>query len=89
MHGLEEILSIWRAADVPMNPPASVEQLRDLRQLFDGQLPPGLRALYSAANGMADNAMDDWNVSFWSIERISREQDVDLIAIGRSWTCPG
>ena len=84
MRGLDQVLRIWRAAEVPLNPPASVEQLRELSQLFGGELPPDLHALYSAANGMDHNAMDDWNVSFWSIDRITREQDVDLIA-ERRW----
>ena len=28
MRGLEQVLTVWRADEVPLNPPASVEQLR-------------------------------------------------------------
>lgn len=84
MRGLEQVLTAWRADEVLLNPPASVEQLRQLGQLLGGDIPSDLRALYSAANGMSEYATDRWNVSLWSIERVNREQDIDVIA-GRRW----
>ena len=78
MSGFEQVLKTWRAAAVPLNPPASEADLRLLAAFLGDAVPPDLRALYSVANGMVDYEMDDWYVFFWSIDRITRERDVQV-----------
>ena len=78
MSSFEQVLKTWRAAAVRLNPPASEADLFALAAFLGDAVPPDLRALYSAANGMVDNEMDGWYVFFWSTDRVTRERDVQV-----------
>jgi hypothetical protein len=52
------------------------DALLRLPSILGNPLPPDLEAFYLSADGMRDNHMDGWYVSFWSIERIMRDMDV-------------
>jgi hypothetical protein len=76
MDPVERILEQWRSQGVPMNPGASAQDLAALEAFLGCALPADIRRFYSLANGMKDLAYDSKMVSFWSIDRILREQDV-------------
>jgi len=81
---INAVISRWRDDGVPLNREASETELARLAEFCGAPIPADLRALYSAANGMSDNAMDQWQVSFWSIDRLVREQDT-MERDGRRW----
>ncbi len=84
MMEIDAVIEGWRTAGVPMNGPASQEELARLAQFLGAPVPHDLRTLYGALNGMEDNAIDQWHVSFWSIDRVIREGDTMERADG-SW----
>ena len=74
---LARVQEKWRASSVPLNPGASATELNRLRDLLGIELPADVQRFYAVANGMADHAgAGVYLVSFWSIDRICREQDV-------------
>jgi hypothetical protein len=84
MNPVMSVIHHWRDDGVPLNPPASDAALARLADALGGPIPQDLHRLYATANGMADNATDEWNVNLWSIERILRENDVVLVS-GAMW----
>jgi hypothetical protein len=80
---VDRVVHRWREAGL-LNPPAAVNDLNRFAQLFAGHLPDELRVLYGTANGMVDYASDDYEVSWWSIDRILKETDVVAIE-GENW----
>ena len=84
MMEIKAVISDWRNDGVLLNSPASQGELARLAEFLGAPVPDDLRALYSAANGMEDNAIDQWHVSFWSIDRLIRERDT-MERAGRSW----
>jgi hypothetical protein len=73
---VERVVHEWKSKGVELNAPAPLEEQRSLEKIIDSALPHDIREFYSAANGMRDNAIDEWSVSFWSIAKMCREFDV-------------
>ena len=73
----------WRTNGVALNQPATQLNLDRLSRCLSARVPTELARYYGLANGMKDCATDGWHLSFWSIERVVREQDWqnDAIAI--------
>ena len=67
---IETILAKWSSDDGVLNAGASPELLAALEECLGCALPPVLRDLYSAANGMEDGTMDPHLVNVWPIEKI-------------------
>lgn len=84
MIDINAVIGGWRNDGVLLNRPASQGELTRLAEFLGAPVPDDLRVLYCAANGMEDNAMDQWHVSFWSIDRVIRERDI-MERAGRSW----
>jgi hypothetical protein len=76
-------VQMWRNKGVALNPAASQSSMDRLSRCLETKVPLELAKFYELANGMKDYATDGWNLSFWSIERVVREQDLqnDAIAI--------
>ena len=84
MMEIDRVIESWRTAGVPLNRPACQGELTRLAEFLSVPVPLDLGALYSAANGMEENAVDQWYVSFWSIDRVIRERDT-VTRADRSW----
>ena len=84
MMEVDAVIGGWRSGGVHLNGPASHGDLARLAEFLGAPVPNDLRALYLAADGMVDNAIDQWHVSFWSINRIIREHNMTERA-GHSW----
>jgi hypothetical protein len=84
MMEINAAISSWRNGGVLLNGPASQGELARLAEFLDAPVPDDLRTLYTVANGMEDNTMDQWHVSFWSIDRLIRERDT-MERAGRRW----
>jgi hypothetical protein len=84
MNSTESLLERWRNEGIDLNPPASPVELAQLAEFLGAPVPTDLLDFYSIANGMVDNTMDRWNVSFWSIARLVRESDV-VDRSGQRW----
>src|SRR5260221_14299007 len=84
MTEIDTVIGGWRNSGVHLNGPASHSDLARLAEFLGAPVPNDLRAFYSAADGMENDATDQWHVSFWSIDRIIRERDITKRA-GRSW----
>ena len=69
------VVALWRSEDVSLNAPATVAELDVLGKLLGILLAGDLRALFSLANGMVDEAYDARFVSFWSIAKIERNRN--------------
>jgi hypothetical protein len=83
MDVVDRILKHWKGQRVPLNPGASTQDLAALEAFLGCSLPADVHRFYSAANGMEDFAHDSKMVSFWSIDRILREEDVARAGEGR------
>src|SRR5258706_8380009 len=66
----------WRGAGVQLNLPANAESLDALACFIGCDVPSDLARFFQLANGMVDYETEDDMVSFWSIERIVTENDV-------------
>jgi hypothetical protein len=84
MMEVDAVISGWRNGGVHLNGPASHGDLARLAEFLRAPVPDDLRILHLAADGMVDNATDQWHVSLWSIDRIIRERSVKERA-GQSW----
>ena len=84
MTEIESVIESWRIAGVPLNRPASQGELTRLAEFLSVPVPLDLTALYSAANGMEEYAVDQWHVSLWSIDRVIRERDT-VTRADRRW----
>jgi hypothetical protein len=67
---IKAILASWSSDGGVPNAGASSELLATLEGCLGCALPPVLRDLYSAANGMQDGTLDPYGVNFWPIEKI-------------------
>jgi cell wall assembly regulator SMI1 len=67
---IKTILAKWSSDGGVPNAGASSELLAALEECLGCTLPPVLRDLYSAANGMQDGTLDLHGVNFWPIEKI-------------------
>jgi hypothetical protein len=76
MDAVERILEHWRVHGIPLNSGASPHSLAALEGFLRRALPADVRRFYSLANGMREFAHDSKMVSFWSIDRILRENDI-------------
>ena len=76
-HILQRLREDWSKQGVPLNPPATHEDLRRLECILGVSLPSDVIAFYSTWNGMVDyESVGEALVSFWSIDRICREADI-------------
>ena len=85
MSSTDNLFRLWREQGTGLNPAASNGALVRLATMLGEHLPPDLETFYLNADGMPDQGMDRWHVSFWSIERIIREKDVVLRGEQRWW----
>jgi hypothetical protein len=77
MDAISKVIRGWRDAGVALNPPATVVSMSKLAKLLDEPVPADLQRFYDIADGMPDHATDGWHLSFWSVERVLREQDFE------------
>jgi hypothetical protein len=80
---IAQVLQMWRNKGVALNPAASQSSMDRLSRCLEAKVPSELAKFYGLVNGMKDFTTDGWHLSFWSIERVVREQDLqnDAIAI--------
>jgi len=72
---IESAVTWWRSTGVPLNPPATDQDLASLAEFIGWPVPDELRQFYELADGTVDFASDDHEVSFWPIERVLSEND--------------
>ena len=70
MTNLAEIMRRWRLQGMQLNPGASDSELALLESLIGVALPQEVRDYFGAMNGMAEGESTDLMTSFWPIERI-------------------
>jgi hypothetical protein len=85
MSSMDALFRLWKEQGTDVNPPASSDAMARLATMLGDSLPPDLEAFYLRGDGMADDGMDAWHVSFWSIERVLREKDLVLRGEQRWW----
>jgi hypothetical protein len=73
MQGVRDLFAAWRAQGVVLEPPATGVELNRLEGALGARLPADVREFYQEANGMADLAYDQHEISFWSIAKILNE----------------
>jgi hypothetical protein len=70
----QEAIARWMSEGITLNAGASEHDLVALSRFLGAPLPPDVRDLYRAANGMAEDT--DGLVCFWSIGRILADPEV-------------
>jgi hypothetical protein len=75
MNAIERTVLRWRAAGIGPNPGASAETIKRLEERIGTPLPDDVRQFFSLADGIEDGFTDGYFLSFWSIEKILREDE--------------
>ena len=73
---ISALIDHWRSTGARLNPPATEVQISEFERKHGIALPESVRALYLAANGMAEDSADSRWFAFWSLAAIERESGV-------------
>jgi hypothetical protein len=77
MNTMDAVLRNWLAEGVQVNPGASETELARLEAFVGVVLPQDVRAYFAAANGMSGDRATNGLTSFWPIERIVGEPQLN------------
>jgi len=77
-NSIKRAIARWQSLGVPLNPPASAQDLAALAAFVGYSLPDALRGYDELADGMAKDETDDYLVHFWPIGRVLSEHDKRL-----------
>jgi len=73
MGAIERVVLRWRTNGINANAGATPATIARLEQQVGTRLPDDVRSFYALADGLERAAMDEYFLSFWSIEQIISE----------------
>lgn len=73
MTAVADLVTRWKEERVPLNPPATAQELSELAARLQVPLPREIIEFYTIANGMLDYESDPRHLSFWRLSRVLAE----------------